>query len=91
MSVRAPSVTGGALECDEVYQVALGRSHAFGEEVDEGVEELRPLSVRLVHIGEACEGNVLPSRPTQEIVPENALVCLTPTLNATRSGSYPEG
>lgn len=40
----------GGLKRDEVYQVALGRSHAFWEEVDEGVEELRPLSVRLVHI-----------------------------------------
>lgn len=39
-----------ALEGDEVDQVALGRGHAFGEEVDEGVKELRPLSVGLVHV-----------------------------------------
>ncbi len=38
------------LECDEVYQVALGRGHAVREEVDERVEELSPLSVRLIYV-----------------------------------------
>lgn len=38
------------LEGDEVYQVALGRRHAVREEVDECVEELRPLSVRLIDV-----------------------------------------
>lgn len=38
------------LESDEVNQVALGRGHAVREEVDKRVEELRPLSVRLVHV-----------------------------------------
>lgn len=38
------------LERDEVHQVALGRSHAVREEVDERVEELSPLSVRLVYV-----------------------------------------
>lgn len=38
------------LEGDEVDQVALGRGHAVWEEVDERVEELRPLSVRLVYV-----------------------------------------
>lgn len=41
---------GEGLEGDEVDQVALGRGHAFWKEVDEGVEELRPLSVGLVHV-----------------------------------------
>lgn len=41
---------GLELERDEVYQVALGRGHAVRKEVDECVEELRPLSVRLVYI-----------------------------------------
>lgn len=43
---------GSELERDEVYQVALGRGHAVRKEVDECVEELRPLSVRLVYIWE---------------------------------------
>lgn len=43
------------LERDEVDQVALGRSHAVGEEVDERVEELRPLSVCLVYVRETWE------------------------------------
>lgn len=38
------------LEGDEVHQVALRRCHAVWEEVDECVEELRSLSVRLVHV-----------------------------------------
>ncbi|TNN37518.1 hypothetical protein EYF80_052313 [Liparis tanakae] len=44
------SEEGAGLERDEVDQVALGRSHAVRKEVDERVEEMRPLSVRLVHI-----------------------------------------
>lgn len=44
---------GGVLKGDEVHQVALGRSHAVREEVDQGVEELRPLGVRLVHVRES--------------------------------------
>lgn len=38
------------LEGDEVDQVALGRGHTVWEEVDERVEELRPLGVRLVYV-----------------------------------------
>lgn len=38
------------LEGDEVHQVALRWGHAVWEEVDERVEELRPLSVRLVYV-----------------------------------------
>lgn len=41
---------GEGLEGDEVHQVALGWGHAVREEVDERVEELRPLSVRLVYV-----------------------------------------
>lgn len=53
---RSECVGGGrGLKRDEVHQVALGRSHAVREEVDEGVEELRPLSVRLVYVGETWE------------------------------------
>lgn len=40
------------LERDQVHQVAFGRSHAVREEVDERVEELRPLGVGLVDVGE---------------------------------------
>lgn len=49
------------LKSDEVHQVAFGRSHAVREEVDQGVEELRPLGVRLVYVRESCEaaGNIL--------------------------------
>lgn len=43
---------GEGLKGDEVHQVALGRRHAVGEEVDERVEELRALGVRLVHVRE---------------------------------------
>lgn len=50
---------GRGLKRDEVYQVALGRSHAVREEVDEGVEELRPLSVRLVDVWETWEGTTV--------------------------------
>lgn len=38
------------LKRDEVYQVALGWSHAVRKKVDQGVEELRPLCVRLVNV-----------------------------------------
>lgn len=38
------------LERDEVYQVALRWSHAVREEVDERIEELRPLSIRLIYV-----------------------------------------
>lgn len=49
------------LKRDEVYQVALRGSHAVREEVDEGVEELCPLSVRLVDVRETCEERFMTS------------------------------
>ena len=38
------------LQGDEVDQVALGRGHAVWEEVDERVEELGALGIRLVNV-----------------------------------------
>lgn len=51
-SVRAVWRAAGweGLERDKVYQVALRWSHAVWEEVDERIEELCPLSVRLVYV-----------------------------------------
>lgn len=52
---------GAVLKGDEVHQVAFGWSHAVREEVDQGVEELRPLGIRLVHVRESCKaaGNIV--------------------------------
>lgn len=54
-SVSGEVVEGEMLKGDEVYQVALRRRHAVWKEVDQRVKELRPLSVRLIDVGETCQ------------------------------------
>lgn len=46
---------GAWLQGDEVDKVTLGWGHIVREEIDERVEQLRALGVRLIHIWKACD------------------------------------
>lgn len=38
------------LQGDEVHKVTLGWGHIVREEIDERIEELRALGIRLIHV-----------------------------------------